>query len=86
VQGGKQCASDIKGAIVPIIAALILLLKLLPSRTYINNPKQHGGTLVLIARVLLPRELATGCWPYRCPYHYHGRYPLEDILAMLAAM
>ena len=39
VQGGKQGASDINGAIVPIIAALILLLKLLPSGTYINNPK-----------------------------------------------
>jgi len=86
VQGGKRGASDINGAIVPIIAALIFLLRLLPSGTYINNPKQHRGTLVLILGVLLPRELAAGCWPYRCPYRHCDRYPLEDILAMLAAI
>jgi len=39
VQGGKRGSSDIDSAIVPIIAALILLLKSLPSGTYINNPK-----------------------------------------------
>jgi len=63
VQGGKQGASDINGAIVPIIAALILLLKLLPNGTYINKPKQHRGRLVWIPGVLLPIELAAGCWP-----------------------
>jgi len=86
VQGGKQGASDINSGIVPIIAALILLLKLLPSGTYINNPKQHRGTLVLIPRVLLPRELAAGCWPYHCPYRHSGHYLLQDMLAMLAAV
>jgi len=82
----KQGASDINGAIVAIIAALILLLKLLPSGTYINNPKQHRVTLVLIPGVLLPRELAAGCWPYRCPYRHCGHYPLDDMLAMLGAV
>jgi len=86
VQGGKQGASDINSAIVPIIAALILLLKLLPSGTYINNHKQHRRTLVLIPEVWLPREQAAGCWPYRCPYRHYGHYPLQDMLAMLATV
>ena len=86
MQGGKRGASDINGAIVPIIAALILVVKLLPRGTYINNPKHHRGTLVLIPGVLLPGELAAGCWPYRCTYRYCDHYPIEDILAMLAAM
>jgi len=64
VQGWKRGASDINGTIIPIIAALMLLLKLLPSGTYINNRKQHQETLVLIRKMLLPRELAAGCWPY----------------------
>ena len=59
--------------------------RLLPPRRHISHASRHVGIVLLIRGVLLPSELATGGWLCRCPYCYRGRYPLEDILAMLAA-
>ena len=66
----------------------------LPPGRHISQASGHVGILLLIPGWLLPRELATGSWLCRCPYHYRGLYPyrhrfrylLEDILAILAAM
>jgi len=58
----------------------------LPPRRHISHGSSHEDIVLLIPGVLLPSELATGSWLCRYPYRYRGHYPLEDILAMLAAM
>jgi len=57
-----------------------------PPRRHISHDSRHVGIVLLIPEMLLPRELATGSWLCRCRYRYRGRHPLEDILAMLAAV
>jgi len=57
-----------------------------PPKRHVSHASRRVGRVLSIPGVLLPRELATGSCLCRSLYRHRGCYPLEDILAMLAAM